>query len=240
MALARSTYNQRIGSPTGAENYAFYIQGLNASFKITNEVFRAYDALFAGETRSVHKQVTDGVVEYFSPRSRVVLPLSSLKAGDILWRIGLQLDSEKEGYVRYEDVPDPNNTLVKSYIESIVLETGVKVKVRQHFISRRFQFDNQVFMTWHFVSEGIGVFSGLRADETGWIRLKPSTSLTEPGSVLEMCVRRAPPSSTGMKFDESVANNFYNGALQQRSESILDNVVTSAEATSLGNLLEEM
>ncbi|KAG1712580.1 hypothetical protein DVH05_000322 [Phytophthora capsici] len=237
MALVRTPYSRRIGSPTGAENYAFYIQGLDASFQITNEVFRAYNALFAGETRSVHKQVTEGVVEYFSPRSRAILPMSPLKAGDALWRVSAQHFAKYEGFVQYEDVQDPDNTLIESFIDSCVLETGMEVKVRQHFISRRFQFDNQVFITWHFVSEGIGVFSGLRMDETGWMRMKPSGSRTEPGTVLEMCICRAPPRATETILDESVANDVYKG-LQRISERTLDSVLASSEAALL--LLEDM
>ncbi|KAG1712383.1 hypothetical protein DVH05_000131 [Phytophthora capsici] len=223
MALVRSPSNQRIGSPTGAASYATYIQGLDASFQITNEVFRAYDALFASGTCSAYKQVTDGVVEYFSPRSRVVLPMSPFKAGDTLWRAGSQHYNKKEGFVRYEDGQDLDNTVTESFIESTVLETGMQVKVRQHFIARRFQFDNQVFMIWHFISEGMGVFNEMKSEETGWIRLEPSVSPEEPGTVLEMCICRAPLSST----DEAAANAFYKG-LQQISENTLDSVVTLA------------
>ncbi|KAG1692564.1 hypothetical protein DVH05_025316 [Phytophthora capsici] len=129
MALVRSPYSQRIGSPTGAENYAIFTQALNDSFQTTREVFRAYDALFAGEMSSVHKQVPSDVVGYFSPRSRVALPITPLEAGDTLWRVGFQHDTEKEGYVRYEGVQDPEkNTLIKSYIDDVVLETGIQVK----------------------------------------------------------------------------------------------------------------
>ncbi|KAG1697259.1 hypothetical protein DVH05_016546 [Phytophthora capsici] len=239
MALVRSPYRQNIACPTGPVNYAAYVQGLEASFQVTNNIFQAYDALFAGGPLSVHKQVTDGVVEYYSPRSRVTLPMSPLKAGDTLWRTSLQYNTKKEGYVRYEGNWDADNTLIENYLDPIVLESGTQVTVRQHFIARRFRFDNQVFMTWHFISEGNGDFSVLRADETGWCRLEPSSSPMEPGSVVEMCICRTLPSSSETKFAKSVANDFYRG-LQRISRYTLDSVVTAAEATLLGNLLEEV
>lgn len=89
-----------------------------------------------------------------------------METSNTLWHLYLQNFSSKPDYQQY-DVGDLNNTLVASFSDAPVLESGETVQIRQRCVVRRFVQGNRILSTWKFGFEGEGIFSGLMANETG-------------------------------------------------------------------------
>ncbi|KAG7384946.1 hypothetical protein PHYPSEUDO_002092 [Phytophthora pseudosyringae] len=173
--------------------------------------------------QATHKSGTDDVVEYFYPRSNIVLPFSLRSS---LWELGENRYCNRPAFERYLNVEDPNNTVVARFVARNVLNTGTIGQKQQQFIARRFVEDDRIVITWKFISEGDGIFSGMKVDETEWWRLLPSTDVAEAGTVVEMWTHRVPMQCRDLPSRESAMDEFHD-VLQANSEETLDDVVAS-------------
>lgn len=217
-----------------------YIRKLEDNYTRAEEVFRNSGLSSVPESEvalhSVHTRDSDEQVEYFQQLNKMVQPFTLRETGQSLWGVGETQHSYKPNYQRSYDVGDPENTIAAKFVESKTLQSGETAPLVQRFIARRFEDESCIIHTWKFITEGAGVFNGMQADETGWCRLLPSTDVTEPGTQIEICIRRVPMHFKSVQSRRSKMTDFYE-ALQAVSAVTLNEVMTSLEDLLLDDLL---
>lgn len=62
----------------------------------------------------------------------------------------------------------------------------------QRVVTRRYQDNGRMVLVWQSLMEGEGMFTGIRAGETGWDVLTPS----KDGTLIQTCISHTP-----MNFD---------------------------------------
>ncbi|ETL88114.1 hypothetical protein L917_12783 [Phytophthora nicotianae] len=201
--------------------FSKYIQQLETSFHQTDEVFRAD-----------YKHEAD---KRFYVRSRLVLPSSLSEANSVMWQLGQQHFRDSQDYMGY-DIDDPKRTIVTNFRDTNVLETGETFQLSRWCIVRQFVQDDHIVNTWKCISEGGGIFSGIKVDERGWCRLYSSEDVMEPGTVVEMCVHRVPIHTGNPTPQESIVDTFHN-LLQKISQETLVNLVANLESVVLEKAL---
>ncbi|EEY62810.1 uncharacterized protein PITG_15237 [Phytophthora infestans T30-4] len=152
--------------------FARYIHELNTRYYLyTDEVFKATDL---SHSHDIDQTVElDGGVKFFYPRSKLALPSSVSETSNTLWKLGEHLFNDKQSYVQHHNVEDSNNTLVVSFTDTNVLETGDTVQISHWYVARRFIQDKRVVIGWKHIFQGEGILCGLKEDETGWC-LRPT------------------------------------------------------------------
>ncbi|ETL88090.1 hypothetical protein F442_22286, partial [Phytophthora nicotianae P10297] len=208
--------------------FNWYIQELEARLLQMDEVFHT--------NKLVHKRESGVAAEAFYPRSRLVLPSSVSETSNIFWQIGQQLFSDRQDYVHYQDANYPDNTIIASFVDTDKQETGETGSRLQRFISRRFVQDTQLSFCWKLIADGDGFYRGAKTDETGWCRFFPSEDANEPGTVVEICVRRVSVPFSGPAPESSVVNAFHK-VLHEDSKGVLMHIVTTMENTLLDKAL---
>ncbi|GMF18323.1 unnamed protein product [Phytophthora lilii] len=113
---------------TEADDSAPYICELETKYHQIDEVLGARNVphfldLWC-QVNSVYRRHSDGKVEYFQHLSKVVLPSSLDEANRSFWKIGEQQFCKKPNFVRHNDVKDPKNTTVVTFVEEDILPTG--------------------------------------------------------------------------------------------------------------------
>ncbi|POM69540.1 Hypothetical protein PHPALM_14169 [Phytophthora palmivora] len=170
-----------------------YIQDLDCNYLKTDDVFRTTEPPEIGDTvHSVQMRESDGEVAFFQQLTKSIQPFSLRETGNSVWALGEKQWVNKQDYVRNHDVKDPGNTIAVTFVETKVLTAGITVPLLQRFIARRFDGENSIVHTWKFITEAKGVFDGMQMDETGWCRFLPSLDDSQPGTTVEMCIRRVP------------------------------------------------
>ncbi|OWZ00611.1 hypothetical protein PHMEG_00028157 [Phytophthora megakarya] len=210
-----------------------YMQELEARFLQTDDVFNGLDPSSLYNVQHVVKQGSYGVVKHFYPKSKVVLPFSLSETASTMWKLGHRYFSDKERFL-FHGVNDTANSFATSFVDTNVLETGEEFKRVQRLIARQFVQDDQIVIVWKVIFIGDGLLRGVRADETGWCRLKPSGDKWEPGTVIEMCAHRGLTGFDSSAPVESTITEFLD-VLKENSRGILADLVDSLESI----LLEE-
>lgn len=71
-------------------------------------------------------------------------------------------------------MPHPDTTSAFKFRVSTSLGSGQVVSAVQLVISRRYQTSDRMVFVWQSYMDGEGMFTGMRAAETGWDMLTPS------------------------------------------------------------------
>ncbi|ETP35221.1 hypothetical protein F442_16547 [Phytophthora nicotianae P10297] len=216
------------------------IKELEENYTRTEEVFRTSGLSALPDTevtvRSVHTRDCDGEVEYYQQLSRLVQPFSLRETGHTMWELGEMQYSNKLNYQRSYDVEDPENTIALSFVELKKLKCGASVPLVQRCIVRRFVDEECIIHTWKFITEGADICKGMQVEETGWCRLIPSANAAEPGTQIELCIRRVPMHLKSAQYRELEIGEFHD-ALQEVSDGTLNDVMTKLESLLLDDVL---
>ncbi|KAG3190331.1 hypothetical protein PC128_g11395 [Phytophthora cactorum] len=115
--------------------------------------------------------------------------VSNSQACQEMWSIAKQRTHADEVQV-YNGGKDVRNIIAVRYRISKAQPSGQTASIRPILAIRRFVgVDNMVFV-WKVLAEGEGFLRGIRADETGWCRVRPPTNPAEPGAWIELYARR--------------------------------------------------
>ncbi|ETP11157.1 hypothetical protein F441_13300 [Phytophthora nicotianae CJ01A1] len=217
-----------------------YIREIDANYRHIDEVLGSVALAATGTTvNTVNRREDDGEVKYYERIVKDVLPFSFDETGHYLWKVGNQIFDSKACYQSYDDVDDPDNTYTRTFQDKIILETGATAKIRRRHATRRYVEKNHTSFTWKNVSEGDGMFSGLQWDETGWASIRPSTDKAEPGTVLEMYMRRTP---VNFKMTKPLVadDKQLHRSLQALGNREWDALVTSMEKLLLDDMFKDI
>ncbi|KAG2507326.1 hypothetical protein JM16_009011 [Phytophthora kernoviae] len=150
---------------------------------------------------SVRRRESDGKIEFFQQLNKYMEPFTLRETAATLWDMSKTQLSGRGLHERCIDVEDPKNIFVT-----------------------KFQAERIVHV-WRTIIEGEGKFSGKCLEETGWVRLRPSPEMAEPGTLIEMCIRKFPRHLKSSKSDDGV------GQFHEAVQGIGD--TTEAEIISL-------
>ncbi|KAG3081159.1 hypothetical protein PI124_g6252 [Phytophthora idaei] len=115
--------------------------------------------------------------------------VSNSQACQEMWSIAKQRTHADEVQV-YEGGKDVRNTIAVRYRISKTQPSGQTASIRPILALRRFVgVDNMVFV-WKVLAEGEGFLRGIRADETGWCRVRPPTNSAVSGAWIDLYARR--------------------------------------------------
>ncbi|KAF1785963.1 hypothetical protein GQ600_14478 [Phytophthora cactorum] len=176
--------------PPDSSLCAAFLQDLEVNYTQTDKVFE--DTNFVsnsqGSWQSAHKDRSDDSMKHFIRSTKMLYPITFASACQEMWSYAKQRTHADEVQV-YNGGKDVRNTIAVRYRISKLNRLG---KLRQSTVLalRRFVgVDNMVFV-WKVLAEGEGFLRGIRADETGWCRVRPPTNPAEPGAWIELYARR--------------------------------------------------
>ncbi|KAG7388223.1 hypothetical protein PHYBOEH_007979 [Phytophthora boehmeriae] len=173
--------------------FTAYLKDIDACFARTDEVFDGSGLASKpeGQDFSIHYREAGGGVSYFQHLNKLHQPFSFQDACRYLWIVA-QVPYRTVDREVYEDVSDPQNTVAFKLRLVQTLTCGATVSVLKRSLLRRFVQDDCVVMVWRHFVEGEGIFSGMDTDETGWLRIRPSSDPTKGRVMIETCFHQVP------------------------------------------------
>ncbi|KAG2789878.1 hypothetical protein Pcac1_g1168 [Phytophthora cactorum] len=147
------------------------------------------DELSMGIRNSVRRNEESGEVEYLEHVNKCIQPFDYETTYTSVWKVAghphRQLDREV-----FAGAAGQENTIAVKFRLERTLTTGTKVSIKQWLVVRRFIEEDRVFHGWKIYSEGEGILRGIYSDETGWIRVRPTSDRF--GTWTEAIVRQVP------------------------------------------------
>ncbi|RLN80929.1 hypothetical protein BBJ28_00003399 [Nothophytophthora sp. Chile5] len=189
----------RLEAPDAAL-YETYLHKLDVIYAQTDEVFAScgVDSISGSSHRSKHIRKMTGGTEYFEYVDKQLLPFDFRKTCRSIWQVA-NLQHRQQDRQLYRGVTDSENTsAVKFRVTSH--QNGPAVSLLQRVVVRRYEEPDRVVLVWSVLTEGEGCFKGLHCEETGWCRVRPASSSSEAGTIMEECVRHVP-----MHFSNAIA-----------------------------------
>ncbi|KAG1712576.1 hypothetical protein DVH05_000318 [Phytophthora capsici] len=197
--------------------YTNYLQQLEGCYARVDRVLNDYSMASLPTTtyNSIQRRQDDGEVAFFLHLNKVALPYSFGKTCEVLWTVTQK--QEEPAYGDYEIAPDDG-----VFIKSRVLWSLNVGRVSQRLISRFYKEKDRLVLVWKMSSEGEGAFSGLHAEETAWMIVRP----TATGVMLEVCIQQVPMRLSVSSTKEPDVAKFHN-LLQESLEQDKKNMVMS-------------
>ncbi|ETO70048.1 hypothetical protein F444_13436 [Phytophthora nicotianae P1976] len=207
--------------------YTTYLQQLEGSYARVDSVLNACGLMTMPETtvNTTHRREADGEVAYFQHVNKVLLPYSFQKICEAIWTT--IHEQEEPAFGGYETAPD-DDVFIKSRVLTS-LNVGTLV---QRFISRYYMEENRLVFVWKMSTEGEGDFSGLHAEETAWMSVRP----TAAGVVLEVCVQQVPMRFNLASTHEPAVAMFHN-MLHESLEADKNEMSKKLESLLLNDVL---
>ncbi|POM79218.1 Hypothetical protein PHPALM_3160 [Phytophthora palmivora] len=177
--------------PSDDSLYEAYLHEVDVNYSRIDDEFRAcgFHSKPKGITNSVVMN-SDGSTKEFLHVNKALQPFRFLSFCDVIWRLSGR-DHRQQDRELYDNFKDPdNNTIAVKFRVSKVLSTGAMVSMQQRLVVRRYVEANHFVLVWKLFVEGEGFYHGMHSNESGWCRLRPSTS--QDGTWMEMYVRRSP------------------------------------------------
>ncbi|KAG1691825.1 hypothetical protein DVH05_026200 [Phytophthora capsici] len=191
--------------PTDSALFETFIQELHAVYLQTDEVVRACELSMTMETPFTTKH-KDGETEYYQHADRQTLPFRYKQTCHSIWHLA-ELKHRQEDREIFEGVEDPENTMAMKF-RITSRRMGETVSLLQRVVVRRFQEANRVVVVWKVFTEGEGIFRGMHSDETGWCVIRPSTTASATGTILDTCFRHVPMHFRSSSKSEPVVSEF--------------------------------
>ncbi|KAG2962484.1 hypothetical protein PC119_g25793, partial [Phytophthora cactorum] len=152
-----------------------YLQDMDVVYKQTDEAFQAsgVEENPAASYKVEPRWKRDGDLEYFENLDVSLIPSSFERTSSAMWQAMLHVHRQKDRQ-HYRGVTDSEDTIaVKCRIPS-PKETGERVDMLIHLVTKRFVEADRMIIVWRALTEGDDEFAGMHSDETGW------TSASEP------------------------------------------------------------
>ncbi|GMF42141.1 unnamed protein product [Phytophthora fragariaefolia] len=173
--------------------YRVFAEDLDSIYARTDEVLRTcgLDAVVVPKLNSKETWEGDCNTGAFLFTNHQQIPFNFDQACQTLWEAG-QLPHRHLDRQDFDDVDGPENTAAFKFRVTNSLSTGKVVSAVQRVVARRYMEKGRMVLVWQSLMEGEGIFTGMRAGETGWDVLTPTTY----GSKMQTCISHAP-----MHFD---------------------------------------
>ncbi|ETK81489.1 hypothetical protein L915_13015 [Phytophthora nicotianae] len=210
-----------------SELYTTYLQQLEGSYARADSVLNACGLMTMSETAvdSTHRSKSDSELAYFQHVSKVLLPYSFQKICEAIWTT--IHEQEEPAFGVYETAPD-HDVFIKSRVLTS-LNVGTLV---QRFISRYYEEENRMLFVWKMSTKGEGDFSGLHADETTWLSVRP----TATGAMVELCVQQV-PIRFNLASNREAAEEIFHKMLHESLKADKSGMFTRLESLLLDDIL---
>ncbi|GMF24361.1 unnamed protein product [Phytophthora lilii] len=184
-----------------------HLRQVIAAHDQVDDVFREYDVLAMpdGMACSMRTPYTTGGTEYFQHFNKFSQPFSVKQTQQAWWRLA-SLSGVIENRENYDDIADPNDTVILRVRLVRKLVTGAEISIIQRYICRRVVEENRALLTWKTFSEGEGIFAGMQLEETGWACLQPS--MDGDSTVIGVCVRQSPMRFGNLRVQQTENQEF--------------------------------
>ncbi|KAL3670918.1 hypothetical protein V7S43_004103 [Phytophthora oleae] len=210
--------------------YMTYLQQLEGCYARVDRVMDTYSMETLPETthNSTQRRQEDEGVSFFNHLNKTALPYSFSQTCEALWTAIHEQDEPAFG--DYETAPDDDVFIKSRVLRS--LNVGHVGQLVQRFISRFYKEKERLVIVWKMSSEGEGDFSGLHAEETAWMSVRP----TQTGVMLEVCVQQVPMRFNSASNKEPAVAKFYS-LLQESLEADKNKMVTCLGKVLLDGVL---
>lgn len=186
---------------------AAYLQQLDNAYSVTNQAFHSSGLNLDSNEPSllVVRSRMCGSVEYFESCQSTVVPVDFQHVRQDAFRIFASL------YPNRSRLNIPDDTLIGKFDVP-----GKKYDLGINFAIKWFDEVRRVVLVWRSLTIGDGEFSGMNADETGWLILQPRHQVSSlPGAmaastILHSCVQIvpafsvAPSAARAKQFTEAI------------------------------------
>lgn len=205
--------------PSDAAFYKVFAQDLDAIYAQTNDVLRACGLELSGEDRMDSMRVwkEDNKTGFFLFTDNQVMPFDFNETCQALWH-SAQLPHRTEDRQVFGGVEDPTKTAAFKFRVTNRLSTGRVVSAVQRVVIRRYQQKGRMVLVWQSLIEGEEMFTGMRAGETGWDVLTPSTEASKTGTVIRTCISHTPMHFGTEALHESGLRQFTGMILEKVAE----------------------
>ncbi|KAG3239137.1 hypothetical protein PI124_g15921 [Phytophthora idaei] len=187
-----------------------FVQDLDTIYAQTDDCLQAFDEVTPGQdsTSSIKVWKADSEAGCFQFMERKELQCNFDQACQTLWDAA-QLPHRQEGRHEFKGVPDPDNTSVFNFRVTTRLASGQIVSAVQRFLSRRYRTSDHMVFVWQSYMDGEGMFTGMRAGETGWDVLTRSEDTSGVSKVTRKTfIWHTPMHMGGTAMSEQIAKEF--------------------------------
>ncbi|OWZ15949.1 hypothetical protein PHMEG_00010324 [Phytophthora megakarya] len=185
--------------------YEIYTKELNENYARIDKVFEecGMDSMSIGSVNSRHQLNSNRSIEYIQHVSKQLQPFSFENMYKKLCKISKMIHRDID-----RDIYEDNNTLALKFRLKHTLATGSTVSILSHKLSRQFHDNDRVVFMWKSFWEGEGVLSGMDADGTAWVSIRPYSDGSTSGTLMEVCARQVPAPLLTMNPNASAVKDF--------------------------------
>ncbi|OWZ03081.1 hypothetical protein PHMEG_00025251 [Phytophthora megakarya] len=211
-----------------------HVESVKACYTKVDDILCEFNNSQNGVTSSICYREKDGEVKYFQHLNRFIQPYNYEKTHQTMWKLAKLLHRQQDRQ-DFDDLGSPGDTVVIKFRLVRTLKSGVPVSVQQRYVHRRFMEINRTVLIWKTLSEGEGAFTGMHAEETGWVCLQPATE--ENSTLVRVCVRQAPMRYGNLSSNESTFYEFHQVLQSSVGEDMLE-ISTALDRMLLDDTLE--
>ncbi|KAK1929545.1 Leishmanolysin-like peptidase [Phytophthora citrophthora] len=173
--------------------YSTYLQEVDNCYAQVDEIFQeiGMESFPIGSPDSSYIYKTNGDVEYFQHRNRLLLPFEFVHSSRVMWEL-VPLPHRQIDRQVYHGVSDPENTVGFQFRLQKTSSRGKIMSIMKHLVCRRFVESDRVVLVWRVFSEGEGDFSGLDVDENSWACIRPVNDRSQNKTLMEFHSRQTP------------------------------------------------
>ncbi|OWZ20649.1 hypothetical protein PHMEG_0004909 [Phytophthora megakarya] len=142
-----------------------FVQDLDSIYAQTDECLLAFDDNSLEDSLEVWKEDDETGTFHFMERQEMLCDFD--EACQTLWEAA-KLSHRQDERNDFDGVPDPENTSAFNFRVLKYLGSGQVVSALQHVVSRCYRTRDRMVFVWQKFMDGEGIFTGLRAGETGW------------------------------------------------------------------------
>ncbi|ETK81405.1 hypothetical protein F441_13349 [Phytophthora nicotianae CJ01A1] len=166
---------------------AAFLRDLEVNYAQTDRVFEDIDFVSStqGSWQSAHNDRDNDSAKHFFRSTKMLIPSTFESTCQEMWNIA-ELHAQAEDAQAYNAGKDAKNTIAVRYRISKTQTSGQTASVRPLLVLRRFAGLDKMVLVWKVLAEGEGILRGIRADESGWCRLRPSGNTTNRGTWMEL------------------------------------------------------
>ncbi|KAL3665650.1 hypothetical protein V7S43_009085 [Phytophthora oleae] len=214
----------------GGDIFEMYLGELDVLYAQTDRILTTHglDDSGVGWSDPRREWVEDNA-GYFIYTDKHLLPIEFERACDYVWHVA-QLQHRQDDRQHYDGVKNLENTTAFKFRMTKVLNSGRTVSVLLHAVARRYLEADKMVVVWKTFIEGEGMFTGMHADECGWCVSTPSSTTSEPKTLMRTVMRHVPMQFNATSTKEPVAEQFTGLLLTAGSK----------DATEIGNKLSKL
>ncbi|KAK1946663.1 hypothetical protein P3T76_002215 [Phytophthora citrophthora] len=152
---------------------------------------------------------------------KYLAPINFERSRDYMWYVA-QLQHRQDDREHYASLKNSENTAAFKFRIATTLNSGRNGSMLLHAVARRYLEADKMVMVWKTFIEGEGMFTGMHADECGWCVLTPTSTTSEPNTLMRTIMRHVPMQFNVTSTKEPVAEQFKDLLLTAGSEDTIE------------------